>query len=76
MSDKKLNKFEKEKKVLELHKEGLTIREISRIVHMPFHDIVKLIKKYKEDTDQNKKLKEKIAIEALTLLIKESSLLK
>ena len=67
MSDKKLNKFEKQKKVIELHKEGLTIREISPVVHMAFRDIGKLIKKYEEDTDENKKLQKKIAIEALSL---------
>ena len=67
MSEKKLNKFEKEKKVIELYKEGLTIREISQIVHMAFRDIGKIIKKYVEETDENKKLQKKIAIEALTL---------
>jgi hypothetical protein len=67
MTEKKLNKFEKQKKVIELHKEGLTIREISPVVHMAFRDIGKLIKKYVEETDENKKLQKKISIEALTL---------
>ncbi len=67
MSEDKLNRFEKEKKVIELYKEGRTIREISQVVHMAFRDIGKLIKKYEEDTDENKKLQKKIAIEALTL---------
>lgn len=67
MSDENLNRFEKEKKVIELYKEGRTIREISPVVHMAFRDIGKLIKKYVEDTDENKKLQKKISIEALSL---------
>ncbi|HET7644815.1 MAG TPA: hypothetical protein VFK40_15020 [Nitrososphaeraceae archaeon] len=67
MSEDKLNRFEKEKKVIELYKEGRTIREISPIVHMAFRDIGKLIKKYLEDTDENKKLRKQISIKALTL---------
>ena len=42
-----LNKFEKEKKVIELHsKEGKTLKEISKIVHMSFRDISRIIKAY------------------------------
>jgi hypothetical protein len=42
-----LNKFEKEKKVIELHiKEGKTLKEISQVVHMSFRDISKIIKAY------------------------------
>ena len=41
-----LNKFEKEKKVIELHKEGKTLKEIAVILHMSFRDISKIIKKY------------------------------
>ena len=41
-----LNKFEKEKKVIELHKQGKTLKEIARIVHMSFWDISKIIKVY------------------------------
>jgi len=42
-----LNKFEKEKKVIELHsKEGKTLKEIAPIVHMSFRDISKIIKGY------------------------------
>jgi hypothetical protein len=40
-----LNKFEKEKRVVQLHTEGKTIREISE-VHMSFRDISKIIKAY------------------------------
>jgi len=42
-----LNKFEKEKRVIELHsKEGKTLKEIAPIVHMSFRDISKIIKAY------------------------------
>ena len=46
MSEIPLNKFEKEKKVIELHKEGKTIRAIAPIVHMSFGPISKIIKAY------------------------------
>jgi DNA-binding NarL/FixJ family response regulator len=39
-----LNKFEKEKRVIELHLEGKTIRDIAKEVHMSFRDISKIIK--------------------------------
>ena len=39
-----LNKFEKEKRVIELHKQGRTIRQIVPEVHMSFRDISKIIK--------------------------------
>ena len=42
-----MNKFEKEKKVIELHsKEGKTLKEIAPIVRMSFRDISKIIKAY------------------------------
>ena len=41
-----LNKFEKEKKVSELHKQGKTLKEIATIVHMSFRDISNIIKTY------------------------------
>ena len=41
-----LNKFEKEKKVIELHKQGKTLKEIATIIHMSFRDISKIIKVY------------------------------
>ena len=57
MSEIHLNKFEKEKKVIELHKQGKTIREIAPIVHMSFRDISKKIKAYdkKISLQQSKK---------------------
>ena len=39
MSEILLNKFEKEKRVRELHLEGKTIRDISPVVHMSFRYI-------------------------------------
>ena len=41
-----LNKFEKEQKVIELHKQGKTLKEIAVILHMSFRDISRIIKKY------------------------------
>ena len=57
MSEIHLNKFEKEKKVIELHKQGKTISEIAPIVHMSFRDISKIIKAYdkKISLQQSKK---------------------
>jgi transposase len=62
-----LNKFEKEKRVIELHLQGKTIREIAKEVHISFRDISKLIKSYdkkiriqqnkKEENNQSSKIK-------------------
>ena len=41
-----LNKFEKEEKVIELHKQGKTIRQIAPKVRMSFRDISNKIKDY------------------------------
>ena len=41
-----LNKFGKEERVIELHKQGKTIRQIAPIVHMSLRDISKIIKAY------------------------------
>src|SRR5918995_583282 len=56
-----LNKFEKEERVIELHKDGKTIRQIAPEVHMSFRDISKIIKVYdkKIRIEQNKKEKQK-----------------
>ena len=43
-----LNKYEKEEKVIELHKQGKTIRQIAPEVHMSFRDISNLIKAYEK----------------------------
>ena len=41
MSEIHLNKFEKEKRVIELHLEGKTIRDIAKEVHMSFTRYIK-----------------------------------
>jgi hypothetical protein len=46
LSEVFLNKYEKENRVIELHLVGKTIRDISKIVHMSFSDITKIIKAY------------------------------
>jgi transposase len=46
MSEFSLNKFEKEKRVIELHLKGKTIRDISKEVHMSFGPISQIIKAY------------------------------
>jgi DNA-directed RNA polymerase specialized sigma subunit len=74
MSEIKLNKFEKEKRVIELYKEGKTIREIAQEVHMAFRDISQIIKKYIEDTDENKNYKRKYQFKLYLFLIKERNL--
>lgn len=66
-NEKPLNRFEKEKRVIELYLEGKTIRDIAEEVRMAFRDISQLIKKFTEETDENKKIQKKITIEALTL---------
>ena len=48
MTERMLNKFEKQERVLQLHKEGKTIREISKEAHMAFRDISKIIKVYEK----------------------------
>jgi DNA-binding Lrp family transcriptional regulator len=46
MSEIPLNKFEKEKRVIELHTQWKTIRDIAKEVHMSFKDIGRIIKAY------------------------------
>jgi transposase len=57
MSEILLNKFEKEKRVIELHNQGKTIRDIAKEVHMSFRDISNLIKAYEK---KQAALKEKL----------------
>ena len=51
--------MEKEKKVIELHLAGKTIREISKIVHMSFRYISKIIKAYEKNVRLQQAKKEK-----------------
>jgi hypothetical protein len=53
-----LNKFEKKKKVIELHKQGKTIRQIAPEVHKNFRDISNIIKAYERKKELQDKRKE------------------
>jgi DNA-binding Lrp family transcriptional regulator len=66
MPEMVLNKFEKEKRVIELHLAGKTIREIAKELHMSFTPISKIIKTYerkkelqakREENNQNGQIK-------------------
>ena len=60
MSEILFNKFEKEKKVIELHLEGKTIRDIAKEVHMSFRDISNIIKEYERKKRVETKREENI----------------
>ena len=53
-----LNKFEKEKKVIELHQQGKTIKEIAMQVHKNFRDISRIIKTYERKKELQTKREE------------------
>ncbi len=55
---KTINKFEKEKKVIELHQEGKTYKEIVIEVHKNFRDIAKIIKTYERKKELQAKREE------------------
>lgn len=71
MSEIHLNKFEKEKRVIELHLEGKTIRDIAKIIHMSFSDIGRIIKTY-EKQQVAIALKEKPKSDSLNIQKKSS----
>jgi len=52
-----LNKFEKEKRVIERHIQGKTIRQIAPEVHKNFSDISKIIKAYERKKELEAKIK-------------------
>jgi cytidylate kinase len=54
-----LNKQEKEKLVIRLHREGKTFREIAHIGHLSFTDIGKIIRKINGQKDEDIDLKNK-----------------
>ena len=58
MSEMVLNKFEKEKRVLELHLQGKTIRDIAKEVHMSFTPISNIIKAYERKKELQAKREE------------------
>jgi transposase len=49
MSQHFLNKYEKEQRIIELHLQNKTIREIAKEIHMSFRDISKIIKAYERE---------------------------
>ena len=53
-----LNKFDKPKKVIELHKEGKTYKEIASQVHKNFRDISRIIKAYERKKELQAKREE------------------
>jgi hypothetical protein len=69
MSEILLNKFEKEKRVIELHLEGKTIRDIAKEIHMGFKDIGRIINTYEK---QQPALKEKPKSDSLNIQKKSS----
>ena len=66
-----LNKFEKEKKVIELHKQGKTIRQIAPEIHMSFREISKIIKAYEKKVRLGTKKLEKKTISESEYLYKQ-----
>ena len=58
MSEIHLNKFEKEKRVIELHLAGKTIREIAKEVHMSFTPISNIINAYERRKELQAKREE------------------
>ncbi len=71
-----LNKFEKEKKVIEFHNEGLTLKEISKIVHMSFRDISRIIKEYERKKILESKKRENNPTNQIKKLSKSSQAFK
>jgi hypothetical protein len=64
-----LNKKQKEEKVIELYKQGKTVREIAKIVHMSFGDICSIIKKF-TDNETGKNIEKNNEISPETHAIK------
>ena len=67
MSEILLNKFEKEKRVIQLYLEGKTLKEIATELHMSFRDISTIIKAYdkkirlqQSNKEENSQLNQKI----------------
>jgi hypothetical protein len=80
MSEILLNKFEKEKRVIELHLENKTIRDIAKEVRMSFRDIAKIIKAYerkkrletkREENNQSSAIKKLSTSSRAFILFKE-----
>jgi len=52
-----LNRKEQEEKVIELYKQGKTVREIAKIVHLSFGPICSIIKKFTDEEARKKNIK-------------------
>ena len=52
---KMLSKAEKEKRVIELHEQGMPFRDIARVVRKSFGDISSILKKQTAEEEENKK---------------------
>ena len=82
MSEIPLNKFEKEKRVIEMHLAGKTIRDTAKELHMSFTPISKIIKAYerkakREENNQNGQIKKpSISSQAFKLFSENKKLLK
>ena len=57
-----MNKFEKEKRVIELHIQGKTIRQIAPAVHKNFSDISKIIKTYERKKESKRKVRKQSSL--------------
>ena len=79
MSEFPLNKLEKEKRVIEMHLAGMTIRQIASEVHMSFTPISKIIKTYerkakREESNQSSQPKKQSKCsQAYALFLQEKS---
>jgi transcriptional regulator len=60
-----MNREEKQKLVLELNKQGKTIREIAQIVHMSFGDICFVIRRETGEADEQERIRMSKASQAL-----------
>jgi transposase len=79
MSEIPLNKYEKEKRVIEMHLAGMTIRQIASEVHMSFTPISKIIKAYerkakRQENNQSRKPKNNLnVVKLMHYFFKEKS---
>jgi transposase len=46
-----MTRAEKEQYVIELYKQGRTVREIAKLMHMSFGEIGKILKKFKKEAE-------------------------
>jgi transcriptional regulator len=68
-----MNRQEKEKLVLELPKQGKTIRQITQIVHMTFGDISSIIRRETGEGEEQERIRMSKASQALKLFEQENT---